>query len=65
LNTDQLSGYGIKESILDVVADAQAKEGEEYEAKTISAAEYDRRTKLDVSDSQYINSSLDTFKKGK
>ena len=38
------------------------QDAKEVAVEAISKAEYDRRTKLDVSDAQYINPSLDHFK---
>ena len=55
---------GTENTAVNVIAQEQAakEEKEVKEAKPISEAEYERRTKLDVSSPEYINESLDNVK---
>lgn len=64
INTNTLAGYSIgQESIFDKLKTPE--EEPEKEQEKVSEAEYERRTKLDVSDPKYINPSLDHVAKGK
>lgn len=42
----------------------KVEEVAEVEVDSIPAAEYDRRISLNVSDAEYINPSLDHYKRG-
>ena len=55
---------GVGEKAVNVVAEAAAAEVEvkEEKKKSISQDELDRRSKLDVSNPEYINPSLDHYK---
>lgn len=49
-------------NIVKQIEDSQKEPEEKKEIKPLSDAEYDRRTKLDVSNPDYINSDLDHYK---
>lgn len=60
--TNTLDGYGKQDSILDKIDTEEnlaKREAAEADKPEVSKADYDRRTKLDVSNPEYINSSLD------
>jgi hypothetical protein len=62
LNTNAIAGYGVGENLVEKLKAAEEEVKEEKKEKTISEAEYERRTKLDVSHAEYINPSLNHVK---
>ena len=57
INTNAAAGYNAPNLV--ALAEAAKEEAKEEKAEKLSEAEYERRTKLDVSNPQYINPSLD------
>ena len=63
INTNELSGYAVSgENTLEKIAAQQDAKEVKFEAEKVSEAEYQRRIRLDVSDRDYINPSLDNVK---
>ena len=62
LNTNVLAGYDTQNLVEEAkAAEEAAKEDKKQKKEVITQEEYDRRTKLDVSDKNYINPSLDHY----
>lgn len=62
INTNTIAGYGTQTNVVSDLAAQRKKAEEEPEEKkkpVVSEADYERRTKLDVSNPEYINPSLE------
>jgi len=66
-DADFMTNQGSNPNAINIVKELQKdpEETVEEKKKSISEAEYERRTKLDVSNPEYINPSLGHFKAGK
>lgn len=62
LDTNAASGYNPVNVVQQEKAAEATAEEEKKEAETLTKEEYERRTKLDVSDKDYINPSLGNYK---